>query len=136
MLMWNKGRKIGTILKEPLSEKPVELGLSEVSYHMELVADRAMTLQNQRIGRMDRSLNNIAARMENMDYRTQNIERLTSAVYPVVDTAYQSVDEVVRVIEAQNGLIVLLADEIRNSLCEYISLLFCAALIVSRAAKA
>ena len=74
------GRKIKSVLKEPWSDKPFEQGLSEVEYQMQMVSERALTLQNQKSGRIGRDLGNVTTQMDNVNNRTQNTEILIKEI--------------------------------------------------------
>lgn len=115
-----EGKKIGTMLKQPLSDKPIDVGLSEVEEEMELVLDRATTLQNGTIAQLDTNINLVVKSTESITCSTQNTESMTEAMHPVVNMTYTSIDELHRIIEAQTGMIVVLSDQIKNSDCEYL----------------
>ncbi|KAL8911281.1 MAG: hypothetical protein Q9171_003528 [Xanthocarpia ochracea] len=84
MLTWlvdkSTWRKIGSLLKQPLSAKSIDAGLSDVEQQMDVVLNRAQTLHNKMFGEVHSSVRKIETNAERTDVTTQNMEAMVKSM--------------------------------------------------------
>ncbi|KAK3172649.1 hypothetical protein OEA41_005973 [Lepraria neglecta] len=123
MLGWLVGtstwKMIGSILSEPLSERPVDVGLEDVPDQTERLLNRVTTLQSMAVQRIDGNLENVKGGAETIRSSAQHTEKMTGAMHTVVNETYPSVhtmkSKIFQRLEAQTGMLSLLQEENRKS---------------------
>ncbi|KAL2051190.1 hypothetical protein ABVK25_008619 [Lepraria finkii] len=77
LLNKTSGEMIGYILSEPLSEKPVDVGLEDVQDQTERLLNRVTTLQSMAVQRIDGNLEDVKGGAETIRSGAQHTEKMT-----------------------------------------------------------
>ncbi|KAL8926948.1 MAG: hypothetical protein Q9172_001609 [Xanthocarpia lactea] len=101
-------RKIGSLLKQPLSAKSIDTGLVDVEQQMEVVLNRAQTLHNKMFGQVHTSVREIETKAERMEVTAQNTER-------IVNSLQQNLSTTPLQVQAIGGMIAVLTGKLLQS---------------------
>lgn len=77
LLNKTSGEMIGYILSEPLSEKPVDVGLEDVQDQTERLLNRVTTLQSMAVQRIDGNLEDVKGGAETIRSSAQHTQKMT-----------------------------------------------------------
>ncbi|KAL8857199.1 MAG: hypothetical protein Q9178_006254 [Gyalolechia marmorata] len=107
-------RKIGSLLKQPLSAKSIDAGLGDVEQQMDVLLNRAQTLHNKMFAEVHTSVRKIESKAERMEVTARRTESIVNYLHQDLSTTHLQV-------QAIGGMVAFITEQLFQS--EYLEII-------------